>query len=498
MHKIHTLAISPLSLPRTLKKQRKRMKRKRVGIVGADVSGLAACKHVLDKGLSPLMFEIKGCDFYCDNLSLVNHIKDFSAYPPDWRIRPYTAEILSLLSGINGEAHHIHRDQNKVADSIARSDSKVGGNEVFLVDFLIFCIGWPSGTPNIPEFLANGPEFFKGKVLHSMDYSCMDNVAEFVRGKNVTIVGSGKSAFDIAAEVARVNGVSQPCTMICRTKHWLVHKSSIWGVPLSYFYLNRISQLLLHKPGEGFLDYIVATALSPLRWALTKVIETYFKWSIPLQKHGMVPEYSFSFAMSACLIAMLPEGFYDRVDEGSIILKKSKTFSFCDDGITLQDGNECIKSDVVILATGFRGDQKLRDIFTANWCKRIVAGSPDTAVPLYRECIHPRIPQLAIVGYSESLTDLYASERMANWVAHFLGSGFQLPSIKRMEESVEEWAKYKNQYNGKYFRRSCISTVNIWFNDQLCRDIGCNPRRKKGFLAEWFQPYGPADYAGLH
>jgi dimethylaniline monooxygenase (N-oxide forming) len=98
----------------------------------------------------------------------------------------------------------------------------------------------------------------------------------------------------------------------------------------------------------------------------------------------MVPDYSFSFAMSSCLIAMLPEGFYDWVDEGSIVLKKSKRFNFYDDGIILEDGNECIKSDIVILATGFRGDQKLRDIFKANWCRNIVVGSSDTSVPLYR------------------------------------------------------------------------------------------------------------------
>ena len=120
------------------------------------------------------------------------------------------------------------------------------------------------------------------------------------------------------------------------------------------------------------------------RWAITKVIETYFKHSIPLQKHGMVPEYSFSFAITSCLIAMLPEGFYDLVDEGSIVLKKSKRFGFYNHGIVLEDANECIKSDVVILATGFRGDKKLKDIFTANWCKTIVAGSSETPVPLYR------------------------------------------------------------------------------------------------------------------
>jgi dimethylaniline monooxygenase (N-oxide forming) len=98
----------------------------------------------------------------------------------------------------------------------------------------------------------------------------------------------------------------------------------------------------------------------------------------------MVPDYSFSFAMSSCSIAMLPEGFYDRVDDGSIILKKTKAFNFSNNGIILQDNNESIKSDIVILATGFRGDQKLRDIFIANWCRKIVAGSPDAVAPLYR------------------------------------------------------------------------------------------------------------------
>lgn len=78
------------------------------------------------------------------------------------------------------------------------------------MDFLILCIGRHSGTPNIPEFPENkGFELFKGKILHSVDYSYMDDVAPFVKGKSVTIIGSGKSAFDIAAEVAKVNGESK-------------------------------------------------------------------------------------------------------------------------------------------------------------------------------------------------------------------------------------------------------------------------------------------------
>ena len=85
------------------------------------------------------------------------------------------------------------------------------------MDFLILCIGRHSGTPNIPKIPANGPELFKGKILHSLDYSYMDNVAHFVKGKHITIIGSGKSAFDIAAEVAKVNGEYRISALLLET-----------------------------------------------------------------------------------------------------------------------------------------------------------------------------------------------------------------------------------------------------------------------------------------
>ncbi|OAY69321.1 putative flavin-containing monooxygenase 1 [Ananas comosus] len=199
-------------------------------------------------------------------------------------------------------------------------------------------------------------------------------------------------------------------------------------------------------------------------------------------------------------VVVVGSGFYSRVEEGSIVLKKSKTIRFSDQRGVLLDGEDepTIEADVVIFATGFSGDQKLRDIFVSPWLQKIVVGPSNRTVPLYRECIHPRIPQLAIIGYSESLTNIYAAETMSRWVSHFLGGRFRLPSVRCMEKDVAEWEKYKKRYNMKYFRRSCVSRVNIWYNDLLCRDMGCDRKRKKGWFAEWFEPYGPADYAGLH
>lgn len=70
------------------------------------------------------------------------------------------------------------------------------------------CVGKYGDIAKIPSFpRKKGPEEFKGKVLHTLDYCKLDQEAatELLKGKKVAVVGFKKSAIDLALECAQAN-----------------------------------------------------------------------------------------------------------------------------------------------------------------------------------------------------------------------------------------------------------------------------------------------------
>ncbi|XP_047323247.1 probable flavin-containing monooxygenase 1 [Impatiens glandulifera] len=517
---------------------------KNIAIIGAGISGLLACKYILEKGFNPVVFEAEdalGGVWYNNTIESTRiqnqkHEFQFSDFPWPPSVKDLHPDHSQVLAYVESYAKHfdlfryirfgskvnsleyvgVSEEEMRLWDlwggtgkafnprgkwQLVVEDTKKGSLEEYKFDFVILCIGRHSGLPNIPEFPPeHDTNAFKGKVVHSMEYSAMDSLAatKLIKGKKVAVIGSKKCAVDVTTQCSNVNGVDNACTMIQRTVYWMVPISHYQNTRATGFLLmSRFSELMVHKPGEHCLHSLLATLFSPLRWCTSKIIEKYLKHKLPLKKYGMIPKHGFLQQYSSCQTPVIPDNFYDKVIEGSILLKKSQNLSFCYEGVIIDGQDQPVKADVVILATGFRGDDKLKNIFGSTSFQKCIKGLPNTArVPLYREIIQPRVPQLAVIGYTQGRTALHSSEIGCQWISQFLGGSFDFPSIMEMEKEVMQWEEHARRYAGKSCWRSFIA-LPIWYNDQMCKDMGCDHRRKKGVLKELFGSYGPSDYAGL-
>ncbi|XP_031488556.1 probable flavin-containing monooxygenase 1 [Nymphaea colorata] len=529
------------------------MESRTVAIIGAGISGLIASKYVKEKGFTPIVFEMKdnigGVWLRTLDSTLVQTPRlafQFSDFPWPSAVTGDLPTHSEFLEYLQSYARHFHLLQyiqfnSKVVgmDFVENLDSRdlgvlasmgdawsgeafnsggkwhisvlnanEGCSKVHIVDFVMVCTGRYGDIPNMPDFEAGKrPEVFKGKVVHAMELYSMDHeqVDDLISGKKIVVVGFQKTAFDVADKCAGANGVELPCTMICREPRWHLPPSLAWTMTLGFLFATRFSELMDHKPGESFLLALLATLLSPMRWGLCKLVEFCLRWQLPLKKYGILPEGSFFQEMASCNIFTLPQDFYDHVEAGRIIIKKSARWGFCEKGLVLeseshdQKKQELVEADLVILATGYRGNQKLKSLFepSSPYHRYLLPGLECGVLPLYRECIHPRIPQLAIIGYTESASNLFTAEMEVRWLVCFLAGGFRLPSTKEMEDDIKRWDEYRRKHSAYIYKKPSVTVIHIWYNDMLCKDMGCNPRRKSNWLSELFLPYGPADYSNL-
>ncbi|KAF7849501.1 hypothetical protein BT93_L0706 [Corymbia citriodora subsp. variegata] len=518
--------------------------KRRVAIIGAGTSGLVACKHLIEKGFDPVVFEAHGTiggvwsrTFESTKLQTPKQLYQFSDFPWPASVTETFPNHEQMMDYLHSYASHfgilqkikfnckvtgidyVMESGNEQGMTDWKTWSGSGGGrpfsscgkwnvvvqdtvaacasvEVYQVDFVILCIGMFSDLPKVPEFpFKEGPEAFEGKVLHSMDYAMMDRglMAALTREKRVTVVGSQKSAIDIAVEVAKRNGSRYPCMLLFKTAHWKIPSSLTAFI---FIHLNRFMEFMVHKPGEGFFLWLLAVLLSPLGALFLKLVETYLKWKYPLKKYNIVPDHSLLEQFAFGVTPTLPSNFFHAVEEGSLILKKLPSFHFCHTGLILDGGaNSYHPTDVVIFATGYETDEKLKNIFSSNYFQKCLAG---TSYPLYRECIHPRIPQLAILGYADSPSVLYTTEMRSKWLVQFLTGQFELPTIREMEDEARKWERWMRRHARDKYKRYRVSVMlQIYCNDQLCQDMRCNPRRKNSLLAELFASYGPSDYQNL-
>ncbi|CAN4110011.1 unnamed protein product [Withania somnifera] len=511
--------------------------RSKIGIIGAGISGIAAAKQLAK--YEPIVFEAtdstggvwKHCSYRSTKLQTPRCDYEFSDFP--WAQRDNTAfptyeEILDYLYSyaqyfdvlkfvnFNSKVVEIKFvgdwEMNYFAGSANGAyGSLLTGNPVWEVavranqsetlqwysfEFLVMCTGKYGDIPNIPNFPnKKGPEVFKGQVLHTLDYSKLDQEAstKLLKGKKVVVVGYKKSAIDLAVECAEANQgpEGQPCTMVVRTLHWTVPHYSIWGLPFYLFYSTRFSQFLHQRPNQGLFRTLLCHMLSPLRRAASTLIESYLEWKLPLEKYGLKPEHPFEEDYASCQMAILPENFFTEADKGKILFKRTSKWWFWEGGVAFED-NTKLEADVVILATGFDGKKKIKAILPDPF-RRLVE-FPSGMLPLYRGTIHPLIPNMAFVGYLESVSNLHSAEIRCIWLSRLVDDLFKLPSVEKMLEQITQEMEIMKRTT-RFYQRNCISTFSINHSDEICQEMGWQFWRKTNWLAEAFSPYNSQDYA---
>ncbi|MED6150317.1 hypothetical protein PIB30_071181 [Stylosanthes scabra] len=281
------------------------------------------------------------------------------------------------------------------------------------------------------------PESFSGKVLHTMEYSKLDkeNAQELLKGK----------------------------------------------------------KLLLLVIRNQLLIWLWSVLRQTQRKAISKFIESYLVWKLPLEKYGLKPENQFVEDYGSCQMAILPENFFSEAEKGMIKFTKVSSSSkwwFWENGIEFEDKTK-LEVDVVVLATGFDGKKKLQSLFPEPF--RSLVSDQSGIMPLYRGTIHPLIPNMAFVGYLESISNLQTAELRCKWLATLADEQFKLPSVTKMiEQTTQEIQVMKK--TTRFYKRLCISTFSINHNDVICQEIGLNPWRKNNWFSEAFSPYSSQDY----
>ncbi|KAI7731092.1 hypothetical protein M8C21_028097 [Ambrosia artemisiifolia] len=430
----------------------------KIGIIGGGISGLAAAKELAQ--YEPVVLEAtdsiggvwKHCSFRTTKLQTPRCDYEFSDFP--WPLRdnssfPSYAEILDYLS-----SYATHFDLFKFIKFNSR------------VTQIRLATDQPHDKP-------------------------LWEVAAVQTINGSTLV---QSAIDLALECAQANQGEEgkSCTMVVRTSHWIVPHYSIWGLPFYLFYSTRFSQFLHQRPNQGALRNLLCLLLSPARKATSKLIESYLLWKLPLVKYGLKPDHPFEEDYASCQMAILPDTFFSEADKGKINFKRASSWWFSEGGVEFDD-NTKLEADLVILATGYDGKKKIRDVLPQPFCSFLEFPSSGGMMPLYRGTINPYIPNMAFMGYVESVSNLHTSEIRCKWLARLIGGKFKLPSMEKMVEQIQTEAEIMKKTT-RFYKRTCISTFSINHSDEICQEMGWTSWRKKTWLAEAFSPYNSRDY----
>jgi dimethylaniline monooxygenase (N-oxide forming) len=486
----------------------------RILIVGAGFAGLSSAKVLKAFGHEVTVFE-KESDVggvwsasrrypglttqnvrstYC--LSDFPYPKDYPEWPSGEQVQKYLASYakhfqLDPLIQLNTEVidAQLNREGTGWIVKVRQSDTLSSPEEQevqsLAYDYLIVGNGIFS-DPLVPKF--EGAEDFVaagGKICHTSEFA--DH--ELAKGKNVLVVGYGKSSCDVAQAVS---AQASSTTVVARHLIWKVPKLLMNALNYKFLLLTRMGEALfkyIHLKGvERFLHGVGKpirnSMLGQVQWVITKQCK--------LKQLGLVPPLPFE-SIARSTVSLVTDGFFESVATGRIKIAKNTEIArlFVRDNHRFAElaSGEIVPADLIVCGTGW--NQRV-PFFSSQLMSKItdVQGN----FRLYRSMVPVGVPHLAFNGYNSSFFSQLNCEIGALWIADLIGGGLKLPTVAEQEKTItERLAWMEERTDGKHSKGTNIIPFSLHHIDELLVDLkltlGVFTRIK-----QWLMPVEPADY----
>lgn len=470
---------------------------KKIGIIGAGVSGLIVAKTLLEEGFDCEVLERKSSlggvwenGYHSLHLQLPKSSYEFLDWPMPASY-PTFPSCDQMVSYLNSYARHFRVFKKIVFGcNVEKMERQADGSGWVLhcldsrrqdryersYDLVVVCNGIYS-TPHMPTF--PGQDQFRGRIVHSS--TLLDK--EIAANSKIVVVGFGKSALDRAEDAAKR---SSEVSLVFRQAHWPVPLRFLGLIDSKYLISRFVSAFLPPYVRPGRWEKRLHTYGKWLVWAFWRLFEIALRAQFRLKSAQALPSRRLEQDIFTGDFVASPD-IYSLIHKGRIRMQQASIAQFTADGVELDNGTH-VGADLVVLGTGWESDRS----FLPDDFQSLI---DDDGLYLYRHMLHPDFPSIAFVGLASTFNNSLSDYLEARWLVAWLKGDITLPPRDELLGEIEKLKAWKRSFMpDQRSRGSLLQPHALHFHDELLRDMGINYRRKSNFLAEIFGAYLPADY----
>ncbi|MFD0915630.1 flavin-containing monooxygenase [Pseudahrensia aquimaris] len=474
--------------------------RKKVAIIGAGVSGLAAAKAFAEKGHEIHGFE-RGPDFggvWEASVSYPNvrtqSDKDLYAFsdmpmPDDYPQWPSGAQVQKYLTNYarKHDVAHAFSFNTKVL-SVDQGDDgwtvevehppkgkAKPKRETLKFDFVAVCVGQYSNpkrlnAPGESDFTKAG-----GQIIHSSQY--VDDA--LAAGKNVVVVGASKSGTDVAVNAWKAG--AKQVTLVYRRDVWRMPYKVLGLLNFKHLVFMRLQEHFSKPWGKSGFGKVVGKLTKPLAWANYRGLEMVLRAQLGLKKFDMLPTEGIENQV-ACAFPIVTPDFFTGIEIGKIKPVRTEVARYNEGSVTLKNG-ETVEADLVVEAIGWERDVP----FLSPSVKAKLVG-PQGDYRLFRHAVNPDLPGLGFVGFNSSFATMLTSEMVAHWLVRFADDQLaKQPDAATMKAEIAALEKWRHEERTASLpdKGLCVAPFHFLHFDELLADMGARKRKSLNPLVEY-------------